>query len=328
MKYKIFSTIVATLLVLCTGTSQADDIDIYYNTGSSTAASEPIVMFSLDWRPNLGSTACSGTECDFLKTETDSNGDPFLPAQASYTYFDLLRAVLKKVMDPLSGLRVGLMLNHDYKNNCAGQVKSGCSNGGYMALGAKSFQKDDANGAKAAFHTFLNNIPTPQGNASHKYQGKELFFEMFRYLTGQGVLNGHVGYLDYSSNTTKNLNVDNPLIDWDTTIESGANYISPLTAGGKCTKIFTINVMFLVSQQDSDSDSYLTKSKALGGLGGSSYKDITDVLNYLNDADLANGTFGTAANLDGVQNVTSYFPRRRDQDQHDHARLCAGGRHR
>ena len=30
-------------------------------------------------------------------------------------------------------------------------------------------------------------MPTPQGNVSHTYQGKELFFEFFRFLTGQGV---------------------------------------------------------------------------------------------------------------------------------------------
>jgi len=307
MKYNLLSTMVAAMLVLCAGSSWADDIDIYYNTGGSVDVSQPIVMFSLDWRPNLGSAACKGTECDFLKTELDSNGNPFLPAKASYTYFDMLRAVLRKVMDPLTGLRVGLMLNHDYKNNCAGQVKNGCSNGGYIGLRARSFREDDSNGAKAAFHKFLDNIPLPQGNASHKYQGKELFFEMFRYLTGQTILNGHVGYLDYASNTTKNLNVDNPLISWDTSAESGTKYISPLTAGGKCTKIFTVNIMFLVSQQDSDSDSYLTQSKALGGFGGSSYKEFPDVIRYLNDADLANGTYGTAANIDGVQNVTSYF---------------------
>jgi len=307
MQHKIFSVLTAALLVICTGTSQADDIEIYYNTGGAGIASEPIVMFSLDWRPNLGSTACGGTECDFLKTELDSNGDPFLPAQASYTYFDMLRAVLKKVMDPLTGLRVGLMLNHDNRNNCAGRVQSGCSNGGYIAMGATSFQANDANGAKAKFHEILNNVPLPQGNASHSYQGKELFFELFRYLTGQGILNGRVGFTDYSSNTTRNLNVDNPLIDWDTTIESGSNYISPLTSGGQCTKIFTVNVMFLVSNQEADSDSYLTRSIAQGGFGGSRYKDFPDVIRYMNDADLANGSYGGAANLEGVQNVTSYF---------------------
>ena len=395
-----FSTLLSTsALVLMSGLGQADDTDIYYSTTSVEPGAEPMVMFSLDWRPNLGSTACGGSECDFLKNELDSQGRPYLAYQDSYTYFDMLRAVLRKVMDPLQGIQVGLMLNHDYNNNCEGNVTPGCSNGGYIGLGFESFQAGDANGAKEEFHTFLSNMPTPQGNASHKYQGKELFFELFRYLTGQGVLNGHVGYLDYngypetvggtdpdsdpdsdpdpdpgtpitetvcetakikgidtdvcadvtynpstetytctlnkqgssysmdctvsalpsrvatplalaaagSSSNDINLDVENPSISWDTDIESGDDYISPLTAGGRCSKIFTVNVMFQVAQQEADSDDYISASKVAGGTG-LSLGDFPAMIEYMNDADLAGGGYGgSAANLEGTQNVTSYF---------------------
>ena len=94
-------------------------------------------------------------------------------------------------MDQLEGLSVGLMVNHDYQNNCEGggvSPNNRCSNGGYMALGFKKFDNTAAGTAnKEAFHTFLANMPTPSGNLSHSYQGKELFFEFFRYLTGQGI---------------------------------------------------------------------------------------------------------------------------------------------
>ena len=44
-----------------TGLTLADDTDIYMNPrGSLPPGSEPMVMFSLDYRPNLGSTACNG----------------------------------------------------------------------------------------------------------------------------------------------------------------------------------------------------------------------------------------------------------------------------
>jgi len=417
MNNRYYSLFATALLVFLAAPSQADDIDIYYYTGAEVEGAEPMVMFSLDWRPNLGATACKGTECDFLKGEdytytytyTDSEGveqsetrtglsyvdangvkQPYLPVQDSYVYFDLLRAVLRKVMEPLEGLRLGLMLNHDYINSCSGQVVAGCSNGGYIGLGFDSFQADDANGAKETFHEFLSNMPVPQGTASHKYQGKELFFEFFRYLTGQEILNGHVGFVDYSgyeygadgsgaeevifTRITKefcesnidnkgesgsyctdasydpdleevscgliikskeapylvctvttievddpevdelNLDEDNPLIAWDVDIEdeTRANYISPLSAGGKCTKIFTVNVMFQVAQQDSDSDAAIEAAIADGGFG-LEQKEFPNVIEYLNDADLANGgengltPYGTAADLDGIQNVTSYF---------------------
>jgi hypothetical protein len=181
-------------------------------------------MFSLDYFPNLGSTACQGSECDGLIAEG------YLPVKASYTFFDVLRASLKKVMTPLQGVKVGLMINHDHINNCAGPTKAApqenpnnnCSNGGYIALGFRSFQKDDDNGAKAAFHKFLADMPTPQGVQSHKYQGKELFFEFYRYLSGQGVYNGHVGYTD-STRTIQITSTLIPLISWDTDVEAAGS---------------------------------------------------------------------------------------------------------
>jgi type IV pilus assembly protein PilY1 len=117
-----------------------------------------------------------------------------------------------------------------------------------------------------------------------------------------------------SAGDSTNLDIDNPSISWDVDIEdeTHTNYVSPLSAGGKCTKVFTVNVMFQVSQQESNSDSAIEDTIANGGFGVSA-GDFPTVIEYLNDADLANGgengltPYGTAADLDGVQNVTSYF---------------------
>ena len=108
-----------------------------------------------------------------------------------YTFFDVIRGALRKVFDPLEGVRVGLMINHDNNNNCEGFGRTKCSNGGYIMMGFDRFEKGDLNGAKARFHNYVDSLPTPQGGVSHSYQGKELFFEFFRYLTGQGVYNAH-----------------------------------------------------------------------------------------------------------------------------------------
>ena len=216
MKSKFVSFFTAMLLTLIAVNAPADDTDIYYGSGGK-AGGEPIVMFSIDWRPSLGSNACNGNECDALIA------DGYLEVKASYTFFDVLRAVLKKVMEPLDGIRVGLMLNHDYKNACQNNVVSGCSNGGYIAMGAELFELGDGNESKKHFHEILEDLPIPSGNASHKYQGAELFFELYRYLTGQGIWNGHVGYLDYQSDATKNLD-DDVGVSWDEDIESGSIY--------------------------------------------------------------------------------------------------------
>ena len=54
--------------------------------------SEPMVMFSLDYRPNLAATVCQNGECEQLVL------DGHMERQDSYTFFDLLRGALRKVM--------------------------------------------------------------------------------------------------------------------------------------------------------------------------------------------------------------------------------------
>ena len=302
---KLLMTTSLTALLLTIGTAQADDTDVYINPGAGLpSGSEPMVMFSLDYRPNLGSTACNGSECDTLIAEG------YMSASGPYTFFDVLRGALRKVFDPLEGVRIGLMLNHNNNNNCEGFGRNRCSNGGYIAMGFEAFDATDSNGAKARFHNILASMPTPQGNQSHSYQGKELFFEFFRYLTGQGVYNAHNGFTDYATSNTNNLDVDNPAISWDPTIETGShnkpNYVSPMSSAGACSKLYTVNVMFQVSNQEDDSDDAIEDYVASGGFG-SSQRTFPDVIQYLNDADLANGNYGTVPDLADTQNVVSYF---------------------
>jgi type IV pilus assembly protein PilY1 len=291
--------------IVTIGTASADDTDVYMNPGAGLpAGSEPMVMFSLDYRPNLGSTACNGGECDTLIAEG------YMAPNGPYTFFDVLRGALRKVFDPLEGVRVGLMVNHNNNNNCEGFGRTKCSNGGYIAMGFDSFVKGDTNGAKARFHNILDSMPTPQGNLSHSYQGKELFFEFFRYLTGQGVYNAHNGYTDFGTRNTHNLDVDFPALSWDESIEHGAknkpSYVSPLSPVGACSKIYSVNIMFQVSNQEDDSDGAIERPVSDGGFG-SEQRQFADVIQYLNDADLANGSYGSAPDLDDQQNVISYF---------------------
>ena len=127
----VFATIVSSI-----GVAHADDTDVYLNVGAGLPEnSEPLVMFSLDYRPNLGSTACNGSTCDQLIAEG------YMNPTGPYTFFDVLRGALRKVFDPLEGVRVGLMLNHDNNTNCAGFGRTNCSNGGYIAMGFELFER-------------------------------------------------------------------------------------------------------------------------------------------------------------------------------------------
>ncbi|MBF0133326.1 MAG: hypothetical protein HQL75_12160 [Magnetococcales bacterium] len=289
------------------------DTDIYIDNGSLGGSSMPLVMFSLDYRASLGNVVCNNSGDDWgncqslvslgYLTSTDMADDKI-------SMFEMMRAVLSKVIEPLSGIRVGLMINHQANNSCVGYSQSGCSNGGYIRLGFEEFQANDANGAKAALIQAMADLGEPSGNDAHAYQGAELFFEFFRYLTGQGIYNGHNGYKDFGDNTAgTNLNVDFPLRSWDTTVESGSNYISPLSSTFNCAKIFTVNLMFQVSQQENDSETATAAAKASGGMGLTlSQSDaFVDVIGWLYGNDLGDGTYGTVTDLLGSQNVTSFF---------------------
>jgi type IV pilus assembly protein PilY1 len=301
MTKKFVQLTFGSVLLLLTALCLADDTDVYLNVGAGLpVGSEPMVIFSLDYRPNLGSTVCNGSECDTLIAEG------YLPAIGPFTFFDVLRAALKKVMDPPEGVRIGLMLNHDNRNNCEGPGQTNCSNGGYIAMGFAPFVAGDTNGAKARFHSILANMPVPGGGQSHSYQGKELYYELFHYLSGQGVYNGHNGWTDYGTNSNDNLDVDGTAYAWDTGIESGLDYVSPMNAAMQCVNLYAVNMMFFVANQDDDSDDAIDAPIAGGGFG-SSQADFEDVIRYLNDADLADGNYGTAPNIGGTQNLTSYF---------------------
>lgn len=292
----------------------AEDIEIYM-TPSQPASSEPMVMFSLDYRPNLGSAVEDYTDFFAAQLELGVN-DPDLP-DGAWSFFDVLRLSLKVVFQDLSGVKVGLMLNHNNQNNCAGPRDTSCSNGGYIAMGFESLSVGDTTGAKARFQGILQSMPVPGGNLSHSNQGAELYFEFFRYLTGQGVYNGLNGWTDYGTDNTQNLDQDGAGHAWDTGIIDFAGpgdgtYITPLGAASDCTRIFAINFMFFVTNQETDSDNAIQATQALGGMGGINYPNSASlkypaVVRYLYDANLGDGTYGTVPNVDGQQNVVSYF---------------------
>lgn len=316
-------------LVIQTG-ARADDIDIYLNPVLNTT-DQPVVMFTLDYRPDLASSISS---CGFLATSTylDATGasKPYL-ASGCNTFFDLLRGALKYVLQQVgpSGVKIGLAMSHAQGTgtSCTGPSAATCTNGGYIIKGAGAL---DTQTLRDAFYAKLDAMPTPHGNTSHSYQGKELFFELFRYFSGQGWYNMKNGYDDLLINklekSSTHYNLDNPddyictapvstcpigsntvadptvPLKWDTTIVSGSNYISPVVAG--CAKLYTINILFQVSNQEDNSDTAIKAASTAGGMGGinlaGANNKFSTVIRWMYDND--NNT--TIANK---QNVISYF---------------------
>ncbi len=320
-------TLIRTLIVVSLGLLPslvyAEDIDIYMEPRGE-AGSEPLVMFNLDYRSNLGSTFnISDADREFFVAEL---GEENVPEGTSWTYFIALRMALNVVFKELAGVKVGLMLPHGQKNNCAGPGNAdsnGCANGGYIAMGFESVEKDDGNGAKAKFLGILEAMPNPQGGLSHSWQGKEIWFEFYRYLTGKGVYNGRNGKGSYPGapgyNQNKNLDDatqgDLAAIAWDPAImvenDDTWTYISPLADATHCTKVFTISFTFGTSNQEDDSDSAIAASPASGGMGISMQGNsgsFESVLDFMYDADLGTETYlGEGNDINGKQNVVGWF---------------------
>jgi len=132
----------------------ADDTEIYFHAAPPTAPA-PLVMLTLDWRSNLGSTFCSSNNAscaakfgtDAIGTQIYANLD--VPAGTAVTLFDSFRAVFKTIFNSniADGMSVGFMMNHNNDNGCT--TGGSCSNGGYVLRGFELFQAGDANRAKA-----------------------------------------------------------------------------------------------------------------------------------------------------------------------------------
>lgn len=321
----------ATLAALAVPVA-ADDTEIYLTTPTTDPAALPLVMLSLDYRPNLGAPICGDTSpgacpaTDYFRTRIGgpTGLDPLDIPTPSMNFYQMLQVTLKLVLRKYPAVNIGLMLNHEEQSNCAGPTHGSnatggdrCSNGGYIAR--RFLPNNTANQNEVL--NILKAVQLPSGSLAHNFQGKELFFELYRYLTGGLIYNGHNGWEDYATDKSTNINhpsdgigvaPPNPprpptnrseLYDWDPLVETAGNtqYIAPIY--DNCTKIFTINFLFSVSQQENDSDAAIIAPVASGGLGfnpGTNNDAFPKVLGYLNETDLAPST-------PGFQNVTSFF---------------------
>ena len=191
--------------------TQADDIDIFFSGANTGVSPDAMVMLAIDWRPNFWSVICNG-ECpefhevlgEYLECEDDS-------CQTIKRY-ELFRAALELVLTEIAasgvtGMKFGLMFNHDNFSQggsiCHGASPAiSCSNGGYILLG---FQDIGEESQRELFFSKLGAVPNPQGSFSHKYQGAELYFEFFRYLTQQGIYNAHNGWFDLGTDGAFNV---------------------------------------------------------------------------------------------------------------------------
>lgn len=310
--------------------AMGDDTDIYIEN-DAPPGSKPLVMFSLDYRPNLTATLCNNaaaascTQAEYFRTfDDDLKADVVALGTDKFYFFDMIRLALKVVLKSkeLSGrMKVGFMMSHNQDNNCAGFTPSPtCSNGGVIMRGFKEILENDSNQSVKEFAKILAQLRTLKSGANsadHPYQGAELFFEYYRYLRGFKISDGHNGVHDFESGGNRtNANMDIPQYapaSWDTEIEDdeGLNYVSPLT-GTACSKLYTVNFFFGNSQSDTDTRDLMNKPIVDGGFDKASNDPIgnnsafADVVNYLHANDIGALPY-VGTDVQGEQSVRSYF---------------------
>lgn len=212
----------AAVSLLTISTSLSDDIDVYVAPPPEATVGETLVVFTLDVRPNvMASTVCTNNECDALFAEVQMSDQ--LNADGSTSFFLMLVAVLKKVLRDIDShkIKVALMIPHadttGGNKQCVGdQGASGpqCSNGAYVLSAFKSTGDNPDTAANEAleldlFFEKMESIPLKDGgNWSHPYQIKELFFEMFRYITAQRVYNGRNGLDNFGTGNVNACNIN------------------------------------------------------------------------------------------------------------------------
>ena len=165
-----------------------------------------------------------------------------------------------------------------------------CSNGGYFLVGFTDLLNDPLGTAEAQLIAKLSTLvtnafsapdtaPLALGDPAHPYQGKELYLELYQYLTGAEIYNGHLGNYDYGSiDGSTNLDTSQPLLTWDTAVEDGNNYLSAIDDFGECDIINAVNVMFTDSTGDGDSDTALLAAfpgADINGDGDVSFAELT-----------------------------------------------------
>lgn len=224
----------SSALLLCfmaAATVNADDTEIFMlSSVGADASSIPKVMFNLEYTSTMASTICTGVDpADVVGTCPGVAGvENFFTTwdlkDGVIDQFELTRAALTRVLAALGGFEIGMMMYHADENGCAGPDSGECSGGGYIFQKMiylepvdKSLDPNNpadlaailaADDNKRLFFERLRALPSPQGNLSAAAQHKELYFELFRYLTGQAIFNGHNGWNDLGTGPNNSYNLD------------------------------------------------------------------------------------------------------------------------
>lgn len=222
---------------------------------------------------------------------------------------------IQQILTALLDSRVTVLLNHANQGPGTGvcafadnaslpaarQDTVACSNGTYIFAGFKNLSNPlelTSLITKVVLGVSSTNLLGLVGGVTRfqntPYQTKEIYAELAKYLRGDAVFNGHLGYFDYGdTNAATNLNTSLPLLSWDTSIETANNksYQSGLAAFPQACTINLVHLQLTNAAGQDDSDKDLKVLFPTADADGNGQLGLAEVV----DAAATNGfVFGAA----------------------------------
>jgi len=190
---------------------------------------------------------------------------------------------IQQILEALVNSRVTVLLNHANQGPMSGpcafadlasipglrQDTLACSNGAYVFQGLTNLADPlqltallTKIVAGVASTNLLGAVSGATRFTNMPYQTKEIYAELAKYLRGDAVFNGHLGYFDYGdTNPATNLNASLPLLSWDASsaVETadGKSYQAGLAAYPQACTINLLHVQLTAAAQQDDSDAAL-----------------------------------------------------------------------
>lgn len=265
---------------------------------------------------------------------------------------------LQQILQALVDSRVTILLNHNHRGPLSGGTVTACafadkasmpaarrdtlacSNGAYLFSGLVNLA--DPAQLQALLTKMIGALlpqpsidpsnplalPTvaPVFSSNHPYQTKEIYAELAKYLRGDAIFNGHLGYFDYGNTVaTRNLDASFPLLSWDASAEQpgGTTYRSGLAAFPQACSINLVHLQLTNAQQQDDSDADLMTLFPAGDADGNGQLTLPELVDAAatdgfrfgaNDRRFINSSFivqdnlfseGDLSDLDKVGNLGS-----------------------
>ena len=242
--------------------------------------------------PNTLVSDLSAAAMAALDSTLTTLGHPIPPSNIQTYYF----LAVKRILENLVNSRVMILLSHANRgpaNAPAGylpcafadasstsdattprQNTVACSNGAYVFIGLHNLanplelqdiinrladalvQKPDTSTTPPTFRSPTLGVGP---GADSPFQAKEIYLELAKYLRGDPIYNGHLGYFDYGdTDPVTNLDSSLPVLSWDPTAETSTHrsYNAVLDAfPGACNiNLISMQVRDSSAQDESDSE--------------------------------------------------------------------------